>query len=102
MGLHNRYYITAHIAYNYNLNHLETVYCVAYDKAVGCVMVLDSLCANLYLNIIRVCSHKLDHIFKCISSPFSTALQLVPCSKCRYQYELMSGDVVDCESESIR
>ncbi|KAI5055662.1 hypothetical protein GOP47_0029183 [Adiantum capillus-veneris] len=28
-------------------------------------------------------------------------IQLVPCSKCRYQYELMSGDVVKCESESI-
>ncbi|KAH7447917.1 hypothetical protein KP509_01G127300 [Ceratopteris richardii] len=28
-------------------------------------------------------------------------VQLVPCSKCRYQYELMSGDVINCESESI-
>lgn len=28
-------------------------------------------------------------------------IQLVPCSQCRYQYELLSGDVVNCESESI-
>lgn len=28
-------------------------------------------------------------------------IQLVPCYKCRYQYELMSGDVVSCESESV-
>ncbi|XP_057822139.2 uncharacterized protein LOC131034612 isoform X8 [Cryptomeria japonica] len=28
-------------------------------------------------------------------------IQLVSCSKCRYQYELMSGDIVSLESESI-
>ncbi|KAG0559827.1 hypothetical protein KC19_10G132400 [Ceratodon purpureus] len=28
-------------------------------------------------------------------------VQVAPCAKCRYQYELMSGTVVDCESESI-
>ncbi|KAL8141592.1 hypothetical protein V2J09_014624 [Rumex salicifolius] len=28
--------------------------------------------------------------------------QLVSCSKCRYQYELVSGDIVDIESEEIR
>lgn len=29
-------------------------------------------------------------------------LQVVSCSKCRYQYELVSGDVVSIESEEIR
>ncbi|EFJ14898.1 hypothetical protein SELMODRAFT_445727 [Selaginella moellendorffii] len=28
-------------------------------------------------------------------------IQLVACSKCRYQYELMSGNVTSCESESM-
>ncbi|XP_073395446.1 uncharacterized protein [Physcomitrium patens] len=28
-------------------------------------------------------------------------VQVAPCAKCRYEYELMSGTVVECESESI-
>ena len=29
-------------------------------------------------------------------------LQIVSCAKCRYQYELVSGDIVSIESEEIR
>jgi hypothetical protein len=29
-------------------------------------------------------------------------VQVVPCAKCRYQYELWSGTVTSCDSESIR
>lgn len=29
-------------------------------------------------------------------------LQVASCAKCRYQYELVSGDVVNIESEEIR
>lgn len=29
-------------------------------------------------------------------------LQIVSCSKCRYKYELVSGDIVSIESEEIR
>lgn len=29
-------------------------------------------------------------------------MQIVSCAKCRYQYELISGDIVSIESEEIR
>lgn len=32
----------------------------------------------------------------------STSVQIVSCAKCRYKYELISGDIVSIESEEIR
>ncbi|KAF7149970.1 hypothetical protein RHSIM_Rhsim02G0244700 [Rhododendron simsii] len=37
----------------------------------------------------------------CLTWTMSFLLQIVSCSKCRYQYELVSGDIISIESEEI-
>jgi hypothetical protein len=50
----------------------------------------------------KIVKYYLSWFFVVINEDINISEQIVSCAKCRYQYELVSGDIVSIQSEEIR